>query len=163
MASDTAFEEDSNSAEESATADDAPEDDAAAIDGICEMTLQARDPGRLAEFYALALGCEEIAREPDRVWLACGERARLGIWSPGSKEFGDRGGVHVHFALSCRPGAVEGMRRRLAALGVSHRGPIEHEGGDRSLYLEDPEGNVVEIWDFFRRPEGEEQGVRALT
>jgi hypothetical protein len=26
-----------------------------------------------------------------------------------------------------------------------------HDGGDRSLYAEDPEGNVVEVWDFFGR------------
>jgi catechol-2,3-dioxygenase len=31
------------------------------------------------------------------------------------------------------------------------RGPEEHDGGDRSLYVEDPEGNVVEVWDFFGR------------
>lgn len=29
------------------------------------------------------------------------------------------------------------------------RGPVEHEGGDHSLYFEDPAGNLVEAWDFF--------------
>ena len=43
------------------------------------------------------------------------------------------------------------------------RGPVEHEGGDRSIYAEDPEGNVVEVWDFFHRPEGEDTGVDALA
>lgn len=132
------------------------------VDGICEMTLQARDLERLAAFYAEILGCPEISREPGRIWLACGEHTRLGIWSPGPKEFGDRGGAHVHFALSCAPDGVEKVRRRLEALGVPHRGPIEHEGGDRSIYVEDPEANVVEIWDFFRRPEGEDAGVDGL-
>jgi hypothetical protein len=28
---------------------------------------------------------------------------------------------------------------------------VEHDGGDRSLYVVDPEGNVVEVWDFFER------------
>ena len=36
------------------------------------------------------------------------------------------------------------------------RGPEEHDGGDRSLYVEDPEGNVVEVWDFFGRGRGVE-------
>ena len=43
------------------------------------------------------------------------------------------------------------------------RGPIEHPGGDRSVYLSDPEGNVVEAWDFFDRGEGAEQGTDALA
>lgn len=132
------------------------------VDGICEMTLQARDLERLARFYGRTFGCAEISREPDRIWLACGENTRLGIWSPGRKEFGDRGGAHVHFAFSCSPGSLEGVRRRLEDLGVAHRGPIEHEGGDRSIYVEDPEANVVEIWDFFRRPEGRRAGVDGL-
>lgn len=29
------------------------------------------------------------------------------------------------------------------------RGPVEHPGGDRSIYFEDPAGNVIEAWDFF--------------
>ena len=40
---------------------------------------------------------------------------------------------------------------RLRAAGALPTGPIEHEGGDRSIYVEDPEGNVVEVWDFFER------------
>jgi hypothetical protein len=30
-------------------------------------------------------------------------------------------------------------------------GPHEHDGGDRSMYVRDPEGNVVEAWDYFER------------
>jgi catechol-2,3-dioxygenase len=133
------------------------------IDGICEITLQARDLDRLSGFYAEVFGCPEIAREPGRIWLACGERTRLGIWSPGPKEFGDRGGAHVHFALSCAPGTVGAIRSRLEQLGIAYRGPVEHDGGDRSLYIEDPEGNVVELWDFFQRSEGAAEGVDALS
>ena len=50
------------------------------IDGFCELTLEARDIARLESFYA-------------------GSTARLGIWSPGEKEFGDEGSRHVHFAF----------------------------------------------------------------
>jgi catechol-2,3-dioxygenase len=37
------------------------------------------------------------------------------------------------------------------------------EGGDRSLYAEDLEGNVVEVWDFFARGEGRRDGAAALA
>ena len=62
---------------------------------------------------------------------------------------------------AARPTAAEACER-LRDHEVSHKGPVEHPGGDRSLYVEDPEGNVVEVWDFFRRREGAAEGVAAL-
>jgi catechol-2,3-dioxygenase len=131
--------------------------------GLCELTLQSTDPEGLARFYREALGFPELAREDGRIWLGCGERARLGLWSPGEKEFGDEGGRHVHYAYAVAPGALDRIRERLERLGVASRGPVEHEGGDRSLYFEDPAGNVVEAWDFFDRGEGRRAGVAALA
>jgi catechol-2,3-dioxygenase len=131
--------------------------------GLCELTLQTTDPEGVARFYQEALGFPELAREDDRIWLGCGDRARLGLWSPGEKEFGDEGGRHVHYAYSVAPGALEEIRGRLAAMGVESRGPVEHDGGDRSLYFEDPAGNLVEAWDFFERGAGEREGVEALA
>jgi catechol-2,3-dioxygenase len=131
--------------------------------GLCELTLQTTDPAALARFYQEALGFPELAREEDRIWLACGERTRLGLWSPGEKEFGDQGGRHVHYAYSVTPGTLDEIRDRLTRLGVESRGPVEHDGGDRSLYFEDPAGNVVEAWDFFERGPGRSAGVAALA
>jgi len=133
------------------------------LDGICELTLQARDVATLERFYCEVFGCEVLSRDDDRVWLACGSHTRLGLWTPGRKEFGDRGGAHVHFAFSAGSGQLPGLRDRLGRLGVEHRGPVEHPGGDQSLYVEDPEGNVVEVWDFFERGEGARRGVAALA
>jgi catechol-2,3-dioxygenase len=130
--------------------------------GFCELTLETPDPPRLAGFYTRVLGLAVLAEEDDRIWLACGEQARLGLWSVGEKEFGDRGGRHVHFAFSVDHGALESVTQRLDELGVAYRGPVEHDGGDHSLYFEDPEGNVVEAWDFFEDGDGEHDGVAAL-
>jgi catechol-2,3-dioxygenase len=120
-------------------------------DGICELTLEARDMGVLERFYVTAFGLEVLAREDDRVWLAAGAHVRLGLWSPGPKEFGDEGGAHVHYAFSAAPGRLDALRERIERYGSPVRGPVEHPGGDRSIYVEDPEGNVVEVWDFFGR------------
>lgn len=129
---------------------------------LCELTLVSEHPPLLAAFYEQALGLRRISTGEDRIWLAVGERARIGIWSPGRKEFGDQGGRHVHFAMSVSPGTLDDMGRALRARGLAPRGPVEHEGGDRSLYLRDPEDNVVELWDFFTRTRGREKGVEAL-
>jgi catechol 2,3-dioxygenase-like lactoylglutathione lyase family enzyme len=39
---------------------------------------------------------------------------------------------------------------RLGLRRLSREGDrIVHDGGDRSLYLSDPEGNRLELWDYF--------------
>jgi catechol-2,3-dioxygenase len=117
--------------------------------GFAELTLQTRDPAALERFYSDSFGLRVLARADDRVWLAAGREARLGLWTPGAKEFGDEGGTHVHFAFSAAPGRLDEIAGRLREHGAAVRGPEQHDGGDRSLYVEDPEGNVVEVWDFF--------------
>jgi catechol-2,3-dioxygenase len=132
--------------------------------GFCELTLEADDPAALAEFYETVFGWSELETgEDDRIWLACGERSRLGLWSRGPKEFGDEGGRHVHFALSIKPGQLDALADALTRLGMGYEGPVEHDGGDRSLYFRDPEGNVVEAWDFFEHGDGARHGVGALS
>jgi catechol-2,3-dioxygenase len=133
-----------------------------ALDGFAELTLEARDMATLERFYTDAFGLDVLQREEDRIWLAAGRNARLGIWAPGEKEFGDEGGRHVHFAFAASPGTLDGLAERLRRQGARVIGPKEHPGGDRSAYVEDPEGNVVEVWDFFHRGEGAEDGTEAL-
>jgi catechol-2,3-dioxygenase len=133
------------------------------VDGICELTLEARDLDLLIRFYGEAFGFRAIKRDDDRAWLACGSRTRLGIWSPGPKEFGDRGGRHVHFALSATPESLDALADRLRSRSLAFQGPVEHPGGDRSIYVEDPEGNVVEVWSFFQQDAGASRGVDALA
>jgi catechol-2,3-dioxygenase len=133
------------------------------VQGFAELTLECRDRDVVERFYTDLLGLQVLAREDDRTWLAAGEGARLGLWLPGEKEFGDEGGRHVHFAFSAAPGRLDAVLDRLQDAGVDHRGPIEHPGGDRSVYVRDPEGNVVEIWDFFHRREGRHEGADALA
>jgi catechol-2,3-dioxygenase len=132
------------------------------IKGICELTLETDDPDGLAAFYE-EIGLERLATtEADRVWLAAGESCRLGLWTSGKKEHGDRGGGHVHFAFSVGPGAIERIGNGLRDRAIEVEGPVEHEGGDRSIYFDDPEGNRVEVWDFFETREGRRAGMAAL-
>jgi catechol-2,3-dioxygenase len=104
-----------------------------------------------------------LSRESDRIWLDVGGKARLGLWTSGQKEFGDEGGAHVHFAFKAPSGTLDAVATRLEKAGLEITGPIEHEGQDRSLYVRDPEGNLVEIWDFFHDGEGAREGTAALA
>jgi catechol-2,3-dioxygenase len=69
----------------------------------------------------------------------------------------------VHFALSASPSGLDGLVERLRSRSLGFHGPVEHPGGDRSIYVEDPEGNVVEVWNFFERAAGARDGVDALA
>jgi catechol 2,3-dioxygenase-like lactoylglutathione lyase family enzyme len=116
------------------------------VGDLLQHVADLRKDRRLEQRLGAALG--ELL---DDELQAVGERCRLGLWLPGEKEFGDEGGAHVHYAFSAGPGGLDALKARLEERGIEHRGPEEHSGGDRSLYLEDPEGNVVEVWDFFER------------
>jgi catechol-2,3-dioxygenase len=133
------------------------------LSGLAELTLETTDLAGMERFYREVVGLATLSREDDRVWLAVGERSRLGLWTPGDKEFGDRGGRHVHFAFSVEHGQLTSVAERLRGLGMEHEGPVEHEGGDHSLYFRDPEGNLVELWDYFESGDGAEEGVEGLT
>jgi catechol-2,3-dioxygenase len=136
--------------------------DTSVVAGLAELTLETDELARMERFYGSTLGLPVLSRDCDRVWLAVDERTRLGLWSPGTKEFGDRGGRHVHFAFSTSRGRLDQLTERLTGSGVQVRGPVEHPGGDRSIYFEDPAGNVVEAWDFFAHGAGARDGVEAL-
>jgi catechol-2,3-dioxygenase len=125
--------------------------DSVVVAGLAELTLETDALPTMERFYRSTVGLAVLSRAEDRVWLAIDQRTRLGLWSPGEKEYGDRGGRHVHFAFSTTPGRLDHLTERLTEDGVAVRGPVEHPGGDRSIYFEDPAGNVVEAWDFFAR------------
>ena len=119
--------------------------------GLAEIALEARDLDAMLAFYEEVIGLSVQARDEDRIWLDAGS-ARIGLWLPGAKEFDDHGGRHVHFALEPVDGEMRRVVARAAERGVEVRGPVVHTGGDRSVYLRDPAGNVVEVWDQ-RQPE----------
>lgn len=119
------------------------------VRGIAEITLQTTDLDALTRFYTDVVGLEVLQRQDDRVWLRAGEHGRVGLWTPGEKEFDDAPGAHVHFALTFGAGSLDALAARLAGTEADGRGPIEHDGGDRSLYWTDPAGHRGEAWELF--------------
>jgi catechol-2,3-dioxygenase len=114
--------------------------------GFSEIALEAGNLELMLSFYVEVIGLTVLSRSEDRVWLHAGD-GRLGLWLPGPKEFEDRGGRGVHFALEPLDGEMLRVADRARARGVEVRGPVTHEGGDRSIYLRDPADNIVEVWD----------------
>lgn len=144
--------------------------------GLFEMVLEVADLAVTERFYREVIGLEVAERWTDdrpAVWLALGGEAFLGLWpreSGGAKAIhGGRGGAHVHFALRVPRGALDATRSRIEALGIAVEGGWEFGRGNRAIYLDDPDGNVVELteratlWDGRRATEdrSQESGVRS--
>lgn len=125
-----------------------------AVDGLIELVLEVADLERAERFYREVLGLPVVERwGPPRaaVWLAMGRHARLGLWPPqtggAAALHGGRGGAHVHFALGVDAGRLAAALESLRAQGCDVEGPVRFAAGDQAVYVTDPDGHVVELWD----------------
>jgi catechol 2,3-dioxygenase-like lactoylglutathione lyase family enzyme len=119
------------------------------VTGVSELVLEVVDLEASERFYSEVLGLPVVERWPEReaIWVMAGDRTRIGLWRPQVGLFGGRGGIHVHYAMHVPEdrydAAVAYMRERGAEV-------VEHEfpgyGGSRAAYVDDPDGNVVELW-----------------
>ncbi|MBX9962925.1 MAG: VOC family protein [Burkholderiales bacterium] len=123
---------------------------------IDHIVLRVVDLDRMIRFYCDALGCT-VERRQDELGLVQlragrslidlvpvdGKLGRLGGEAPG------REGRNVdHFCVRVEPFDEPAVRRHLEVHGASP-GPVEQrfgaEGTGPSIYVADPEGNVVEL------------------
>ncbi len=117
------------------------------VTGVNELVLEVDDLEASESFYAEVLGLPVVDRWPRRhaIWVMAGERTRIGLWKPQVGLFGSRGGRHVHFALHIAEEDYDAAVERLRSLGQAVEETV-FEGAGRSLYVNDPDGNVVELW-----------------
>lgn len=124
--------------------------------GLLELVLEVSDLDRSLAFYQDVLELPVVERWPaPRVgaWLSIGRNAVLGLWpptsgGPGIAIAGSRGGSHVHFAIYVEPGTLDRWRDRINEEGWQVHGPVEFAHGNRSIFINDPDGNVVELADW---------------
>ena len=123
---------------------------------IDHLVLRVVDLDRMLAFYCGALGCSVERRQDDigLVQLRAG-RSLIDLVAIAGK-LGSAGGVAPgregrnmdHFCLRVEPFDEPGIRRHLEALGIEV-GPVASrygaQGEGPSIYLTDPEGNVVEL------------------
>ena len=118
------------------------------VTGVSELVLEVVDLEAAEEFYAGVLGLPVVERWPDReaVWVMAGPGTRLGLWRPQVGLAGGRGGLHVHFALNIAEADYDAAVERLRSHGQSVQEIQFSDERGRSAYVDDPDGNVVEIW-----------------
>lgn len=120
--------------------------------GLFEMVLEVTDLGASEQFYVEVIGLKVATRWTDErpaTWLSLGGGSFLGLWPV--ETGGDvaihksRGGAHVHFAIRVPVGTLDAEQRRIEALGAEVESGWDFGSGNRAFYLDDPDGNVVEI------------------
>lgn len=114
---------------------------------ISKVGLKARDADALAAFYRRLLGLAELARRDGTIVLGAGGRELLEIESaPSAKPDDPRsaGLFHTAFLFPTRKDLARWVRHagenRIAVTGASDHLVSE------ALYLDDPEGNGIEIY-----------------
>jgi catechol 2,3-dioxygenase-like lactoylglutathione lyase family enzyme len=129
---------------------------AIAIREIDHIVLRVVDLARMLRFYGDVLGCREVRRQDEigLVQLRAGSSmvdlipidGKLG--SAGGAAPGKEGRNVDHFCFRVEPFDEAAIRAHLAAHGVE-AGPSASrfgaEGEGPSIYLQDPEGNTIEL------------------
>lgn len=115
--------------------------------GIDHIALTVRDLPGMATFYERALGLVPLAGDGATRRLGAGDRLLLELRGDRAARPGDprqAGLFHTAFLL---PGRADLGRwlRHAAALGLPLTGASDH-GVSEALYLDDPEGNGIEIY-----------------
>jgi len=124
--------------------------------GIDHIVLRVADLDRMLAFYCEGLGCV-VERREDRIGLI---QLRAGsalidlvpvdseLGRPGGAAPGDEGRNLDHFCLRVEPFEEDAIRDHLARHGIE-AGPLKSrygaEGTGPSIYVEDPEGTIVEL------------------
>ncbi|MDR7332685.1 VOC family protein [Roseateles asaccharophilus] len=127
------------------------------LQGLDHLVLRVIDLPAMTRFYVDVLGCS-VERRQDAIGLVQlragaalidlvpvdGQLGRMGGAPPGRE-----GGRNLdHFCLRVQPFDEAAMRAHLAAHGVQAGDTVPRygaEGEGPSIYLSDPEGNVVEL------------------
>jgi catechol-2,3-dioxygenase len=120
-----------------------------AVKGLAELALRVNDLERMQAFYENVIGLEVMRRFPEIVFFRIaqghgGHTTILALFDRGVEVGQERTTLdHLAFTIDIADYAAE--QRRLEDLGVDVRPQVFDWTGWRSLFVRDPEGNVVEL------------------
>jgi glyoxylase I family protein len=116
---------------------------------IDHVVIRARDLGRLVRFYSDVLGCpvERRVEKIGLVQLRAG-RSLVDLLDAAAEPPAETGANMDHFCLRLEPFDADAVLAHLDSHEVPHGGVEQRygaEGDGPSIYIEDPEGNTVEL------------------
>ncbi len=135
-----------------------------AIRGVIETCLYVADVARAATFYRDVLGLRLLSVDDRMASLSVAERQLLLLFRTGgtTSPIATTGGLipphdgagQLHVGFSIDPPDVQTWRDRLAAANVAIESEVTWPRGGASLYLRDPDQNLVElltpgVWEIY--------------
>ncbi len=126
------------------------------IDGILETAIYVDDLARAHAFYGDVLGLERVLDTPRMMTYDVVPAQVLLVFCRGMTREdmeASTGGVipghhsdgPAHFAFAISVGAYDAWVARLKTAGVAIRSEVVWPAGGKSIYFDDPDGNVVEL------------------
>jgi catechol-2,3-dioxygenase len=122
------------------------------ISGIAEIVLWTRDKEKAVAFYRDLLGLEVISPpELPNVFLKAGEGAagipQMIVIVPMPPEIADlpRGHQLHHLAFELPADLFDAQEQALSTAGYAPRGGTHPLLSSRTIYIDDPDGNEVEL------------------
>lgn len=125
------------------------------ITGVLETAIYVADVPRAAAFYEDVLGLSRLLGDDRLVALNAGPASVLLIFLqggtpndivlPGGRIPAHDGSGPYHFALRIPAGALDDWRNHLKQRRVAITAEMAWPQGGHSLYINDPDGHVVEL------------------
>jgi glyoxylase I family protein len=111
----------------------------AKITGIGGVMFRAEDPEALSAWYKKHLGIDKLTWE---------QQAGPTAFAPSAKNTEYFGNKSQQFLLNFRVDDLDGMLKKLKTDNVNIAKDVEaYEGLGRFVWIEDPEGNRIELWE----------------
>ena len=113
---------------------------------LAEVALNVKDLARQTAFYTQILGLEMLSQSKDEVLLGAGDKPLVRLIQTDRTEAlkASYGLYHMAILLPSREDLAD-VFKHMAELNVPFVGAADH-GYSETLYLEDPEGNGIEIY-----------------
>ena len=117
------------------------------IRGLAEIVLWVHDMPRAREFYEGVLGLRPISDRPNPVFLRAGDGLSLVVLVQLPADAGpfQKPRTLHHLALELAPEDFDAEKARLEGLGFRVRTGQHPVILSRTMYIDDPEGNEVEL------------------
>ena len=126
-----------------------------AIRGVLETAIYSDDLARAKDFYGRILGLECVLDTPRMLTFTPALAQVLLVFKRGATREdtetpdgvipGHHSDGPAHFAFAIAASDYNAWKNRLDRLGVTVRSEANWELGGKSIYFDDPDGNVVEL------------------
>ena len=125
------------------------------ISGVLETAIYVGDLARAHAFYGGVLGLERVLDTPRMMTYAVAPAQVLLVFrrgmtredseTPGGQVPGHHSEGPAHFAFAIDTDQYEPWVAHLKAAGIAIRSEVTWPPGGRSVYCDDPDGNVLEL------------------